>query len=120
MALGGMACEIYRPASQKERAFNKRTIALNAVIVLLIILLAAMVMSFMVIKDRTKDLNSNLAQYQDTGRKLEEYVGKLEIYEQFEIKVQKKAQLVDSIEDKDVLWSDIIYNLGEAVPPKPV
>jgi len=26
--------------------------------------------------------------------------------------------LVDSIEDKDILWSDIIYNLGEAVPPK--
>jgi len=101
---------------RKEREFNKRTIALNIVIVFLVIFLGLMAGSVIIFNDLNKNLISSLEKHQQVGIKLQDYASKLEVYSEFEQKVNQKDELIQSVAEKTLVWSDILYNLGQAMP----
>ncbi|MDD3776560.1 MAG: hypothetical protein PHN32_03010 [Actinomycetota bacterium] len=103
---------------RQERIFNKRTVALNIAIILIVIILAAMSFGLIILKDMNQNLNQDLAQYQAKGKELQGYVEQLKAYEQFQQRVQTKEDLIGSLQQKEILWSKLIHSLGESVPPR--
>ncbi|MGM0365595.1 MAG: PilN domain-containing protein [Actinomycetota bacterium] len=101
---------------RKEREFNKRTVALNIVIVLLVIFLGLMAASVILINDMNSNLVSSLEKHQEVGDRLKDYVDRLEVYRNFEQKVESKEDLIALLADRAILWSDMLFSLGETMP----
>ena len=64
--------------------------------------------------------NSNLApkldNYSRVNREVSSYITKLETYEEFKNKVGVKSELVDSLQENEIAWSEILYDLGLRIP----
>ncbi len=101
---------------KKEREINKRSIALNFVIVVLIIILVLMGASVYLLQRTNNNLYANLQKHEEAGRQLEDYVSKLEIYRQFEQKVASKGNMAQAVSQRTLLWSEVFYGLGQAIP----
>ncbi len=101
---------------KKEKEVNKRTIALNTVIALMVVILGLMAASVFFINNMNKNLYASLQRHQEAGAELEHYVSRLEIYKEFEQKVLEKGELVEEVADNTILWSEILYNLSQAMP----
>ncbi len=101
---------------RREREINKRTIALNFVIIILIIFLALLAAWTFYINNVNSNLYIALQKHQEVGARLQDYATKLEVYREFEQKVTNKGELSESLAQTTMLWSDILYNLGQAMP----
>ena len=54
--------------------------------------------------------------YNRTNIQISDYITKLEMYEDFRDKVVVKSKLVDTLQENEVLWSDILYDFGLRMP----
>ncbi len=101
---------------KKEKITNRKTIALNVVIVFLIIIFALCILAVFFLNDINGNLSARLEKYEAANMELQGKINKLEIFEEFKNKVKDKKEIVDELNDGLILWSDIIYALGESMP----
>lgn len=66
------------------------------------------------------NVNSNLVpkfeEYSAVNNQMDTYINELETYERFKNRVEEKYNLVNTLQENEVIWSEILYELGEIMP----
>ena len=101
---------------KKEKVIDVKGIVLNVILIFLIISFTITILASVFLNDLKINLSGELGDYETVNMKLQNYVNKLEIYNQFMNKVTTKKELVDYLQKDEILWSEIIRKLGEIIP----
>ncbi len=101
---------------KEEKVIDIKTTILNIVLILAIILSAITLLFSVLFYDINENLSMKLSEYENVNMKLQNYANKLKAYGQFEEKVANKSNLTNYIQKDEILWSEILYNLGELIP----
>lgn len=101
---------------KEEKVIDIKTTILNIALILAIILFAITLLFSVLFYDINKNLSWKLSEYENVNMKLQNYANKLKAYGQFEEKVANKSNLTNYIQKDEILWSEILYNLGELIP----
>jgi len=101
---------------KEEKVIDIKTTILNIALILAIVLSAATLLFSVLFYDINKNLSWKLSGYENVNMKLQNYANKLKAYGQFEEKVATKSNLTNYIQKDEILWSEILYNLGELIP----
>ena len=101
---------------KEVRVKDIRSIILNAISILLIIVIIILVVISVFLFDINKYLVPELSDYENINMKINNYITKLEAYEQFKNKVNAKSGLINLLQKDEILWSEILYDFGEKIP----
>ena len=101
---------------KEVRVKDIRSIILNAISILLIIVIIILVVISVFLFDINKYLVPELSDYENINMKINNYITKLEAYEQFKNKVNAKSGLIKLLQKDEILWSEILYDFGEKIP----
>ena len=101
---------------KEVRVKDIRSILLNAISILLIIVIIILVFISVFLFDINKYLVPKLNDYENINMQVHDYITKLEAYEQFKEKVIAKAELADSLQKVEIIWSDFLYDFGKKTP----
>ena len=101
---------------KEVRVKDIRSILLNAISILLIIVIIILVVISVFLFDINKYLVPELSDYENINMKINNYITKLEAYEQFKNKVNAKSGLINLLQKDEILWSEILYDFGEKIP----
>jgi len=101
---------------KEEKVIDIKTTILNTALILAIVLFAITLLFSVLFYDINKNLSMKLSEYENVNMKLQNYANKLKAYGQFEEKVANKSNLTNYIQKDEILWSEILYNLGELIP----
>lgn len=101
---------------KEEKITDVKSIILNIVLVIVIIILIVMI-AFAAILFKVNDyLTPQLYNYQRANIQVNNYITRLETYEQFKEKVDKSKKVIDYLQEEKVLWSDVLYDFGQEMP----
>ena len=101
---------------KEVRVKDIRSILLNAISILLIIVIIILAVISVFLFDINKYLVPELSDYENINMKINNYITKLESYEQFKNKVNAKSEFINLLQKDEILWSDILYDFGEKIP----
>jgi hypothetical protein len=101
---------------KEVRVKDIRNILLNAISILLIIVIIILAAISVFLFDINKYLVPELSAYENINMKINNYITKLEAYEQFKNKVNAKSELKNLLQKDEILWSEILYDFGEKIP----
>ena len=101
---------------KEVRVKDIRSILLNAISILVIIVIIISVVISVFLFDINRYLVPRLSDYENINMKINNYITKLEAYEQFKNKVNAKSELINLLQKDEILWSDILYDFGEKIP----
>lgn len=101
---------------KEVRVKDIRSILLNAISILLIIVIIILAAIPVFLFDINKHLVPKLSDYENINMKINNYITKLEAYEQFKNKVNAKSGLINLLQKDEILWSEILYDFGEKIP----
>ena len=101
---------------KEVRVKDVRNILLNAISILLIIVIIILAAISVFLFDINKYIVPELSAYENINMKINNYITKLEAYEQFKNKVNTKSELINLLQKDEILWSEILYDFGEKIP----
>lgn len=101
---------------KEVRVKDIRNILLNIISILLIIVIIILAVISVFLFDINRDLVPRLSDYENINMKINNYIIKLEAYEQFKNKVNAKSEFINLLQKDEILWSDILYDFGEKIP----
>jgi hypothetical protein len=91
-------------------------IVFNIVIVLFIVAAVILGALSVFLINANSNLAPKLDNYSRVNREISSYINKLETYEEFKNKVGVKSELVNSLKEYEISWSEILYDLGLRIP----
>ncbi|MBU4482862.1 MAG: PilN domain-containing protein, partial [Actinobacteria bacterium] len=91
-------------------------IILNVILILLIIVFIILIAGSVFLFDINRYLEPRLSDYENINMKINNYITKLEAYEQFKNKVNAKSGLINLLQKDEISWSEILYDFGEKIP----
>ncbi|MDD3819651.1 MAG: hypothetical protein PHG41_07460 [Actinomycetota bacterium] len=101
---------------KEEKITDVKSIVLNIVLVVVVIILVFMI-GFAAILFKVNDyLTPQLYNYQRANTRINNYITRLEAYEQFKEKVDNNKKVIDYLQKEKVLWSDVLYDFGQEMP----
>ena len=101
---------------KEVRVKDIRSILLNAISILSIIVIIILVFISVFLFAINRNLVPRLNDYENINMKINNYITKLEAYEQFKNKVNAKSEFINLLQKDEILWSDILYDFGEKIP----
>lgn len=101
---------------KEVRVKDIRNILLNAISILSIIVIIILVFISVFLFAINRYLVPRLNDYENINIKINNYITKLEAYEQFKNKVNAKSEFINLLQKDEILWSDILYDFGEKIP----
>lgn len=101
---------------KEVRVKDIRSILLNAISILSIIVIIILVFISVFLFAINRYLVPRLNDYENINMKINNYITKLEAYEQFKNKVNAKSEFINLLQKDEILWSDILYDFGEKIP----
>ena len=93
-----------------------KSILLNAILVILIIILVVMGVFSVILFNVNNYLAPQLDNYISANMQLNNYITKLEAYNQFKVEVKETKELTDYLLEEEVLWSNVLYNFSHNMP----
>jgi len=101
---------------KEEKITDVKSIILNIILVVVVIILISMI-GFAAILFKVNDyLTPQLYNYQRANTQINNYITRLEAYEQFKKKVDESKKVIDYLQKEKVLWSDVLYDFGQEMP----
>lgn len=91
-------------------------IIFNIVIILFIVTAVIMGALSIFLINANSTLAPKLDDYSRVNREINSYITKLETYEEFKNRVGVKSELVGSLQENEISWSEILYDLGLKIP----
>ena len=101
---------------KEEKIRDVRGIIFSTILVLFVVMFAVLIIFSIILFDTNNNLTPKLDDYKRINMQLHDYVTKLEAYEQFKENVNAKAELADSLQKEEILWSDFLYDFGKKTP----
>ena len=101
---------------KEEKIRDVRGIIFSTILVLFVVMFAVLIIFSIVLFDTNNNLTPKLDDYKRINMQLHDYVTKLEAYKQFKENVNAKAELADSLQKEEILWSDFLYDFGKKTP----
>jgi len=101
---------------KEEKVRDLRSIMIGAALVILIILLLVVAVLSFIFYRVNSNLIPQLENYQRVNMLMANYINKLESYSEFKERVNEKAEVIAYLTDKEIIWSDILYDFGEKMP----
>lgn len=101
---------------KEEKIRDVRGIIFSTILVLFVVMFAVLIIFSIILFDTNNNLTPKLDDYKRINMQLHDYVTKLEAYEQFKENVNSKAELADSLQKEEILWSDFLYDFGKKTP----
>jgi uncharacterized protein YxeA len=101
---------------KEEKIRDVKGIIFSTILVLFMVMFAVLIIFSIVLFDTNNNLTPKLDDYKRINMQVHDYVTKLEAYEQFKEKVIAKAELADSLQKEEILWSDFLYDFGKKTP----
>ena len=93
-----------------------KSILLNAILVILIIIFVVMGIFSVILFNVNNYLTPQLDNYIRANMQLNNYITKLEAYNQFKVEVKETKELTDYLLEEEVLWSNVLYNFSQNMP----
>ncbi len=101
---------------KEVRVKDIKGIIFNVVLILLAVVALIMVAFSIILYDVSNYIVPRLDDYRKVNMQMGNYITKLETYEKFRDKVNNKSELVNSLQENEIFWSDILNDLGEKIP----
>jgi len=101
---------------KEEKIRDVKGIIFSTVLILFAAVFAVLIIFSIILFDTNNNLTPKLDDYKRINMQVHDYVIKLEAYEQFKEKVIAKAELADSLQEEEILWSDFLYDFGKKTP----
>jgi len=101
---------------KEEKIRDVRGIIFSTILVLFVVMFAVLIIFSIILFDTNNNLTPKLDDYKRINMQLHDYVTKLEAYKQFKENVNAKAELADSLQKEEILWSDFLYDFGKKTP----
>ncbi len=101
---------------KEEKVRDVKGIILNAILIILIILLIISGGFSLILFNVNNYLTPRLDNYNRINMQINNYINKLEAYNQFKQKVEEKTELVEYLQGYEILWSDILFDFGGRIP----
>jgi len=95
---------------------DTKGIIFNVVLILLAVVAVIMIAFSIILYDVNNYIVPRLDDYRKVNMQIGNYIAKLETYERFRDKVNNKSELVNSLKENEIFWSDILNDLGEKIP----
>ncbi len=102
------------PKEEKKR--DVKSIVLNIFMVLVILMFVSIILLSVFIFEIDNVLTSRLSDYEGANAKIQDQVNKLRVYNDFSNKVSDKKELINDLKKNDLVWSNIIYDIGRLMP----
>jgi len=84
--------------------------------VLVILMFVSIILLSVFIFEIDNVLTSRLSDYEGANAKIQDQVNKLRVYNDFSNKVSDKKELINDLKKNDLVWSNIIYDIGRLMP----
>jgi len=91
-------------------------IILQAILILMAVVVVIIAAFSIILYDVNNYIVPRLDDYRKVNMQIGSYITNLEAYEKFRVKVNKKSELVNSLQENVIIWSDILYDIGEKIP----
>ncbi len=101
---------------KEEKIRDVRSIMLGVVLVIMLILLAVVSVFSIVVYNINSGLTPELEEHERVNLQINNYVRKLEVYNDFKDKVKEKEKAVVYLEEVEVIWSDMLIDFGKKIP----
>lgn len=101
---------------KEEKIKDVKSIMLSVVLVILVIILIAAGGFSFVLYNVSSILTPELENYERVNMQLNNYINKLEVYNKFREKVEKKGEVVEYLKKEELLWSDLLYDFSSKIP----
>lgn len=101
---------------KEEKVRDVRGIILSAVLVLFTVILVILILFSVFLFDISNYLDPKLNNYRNVNMQLYNYITKLKVYDDFKEKVKTKAEIIGSLQQEELLWSEVLYDFGERIP----
>lgn len=101
---------------KEEKIRDVKGIIFNTILVLFMVMFVVLIIFSIILFDTNNNLTPKLDDYKRINMQVHDYITKLEAYEQFKEKVIAKAELADSLQKVEIIWSDFLYDFGKKTP----
>ncbi len=101
---------------KEEKIRDIKGIVFNVILALLVIVLVVLIVLSVFLFNINNYLTPKLDDYRRVNMQINNYVTKLETYNEFKKKVNAKAELIDSLQKEEILWSEVLIDFGERIP----
>src|SRR3989304_6560774 len=101
---------------KEEKVKDVKGIIFNVGLVLFTIIMAVLVILSVFLFDTNNYLTPKLNDYKMVNMQIYNYIIKLQAYDEFREKVKTKAEIIDSLQKEEILWSEVLYDFGERIP----
>jgi len=91
-------------------------IILQAILILMAVVVVIIAAFSIILYDVNNYIVPRLDDYRKVNMQIGSYITNLEAYEKFRVKVNKKSELVNSLQENVIIWSDILNDIGEKIP----
>jgi hypothetical protein len=101
---------------KEEKITDVKSIILNVVMVIVIIILIVLIGISAILFKINDYISPQLYNYQRVNTQINNYITRLETYEQFKSEVNSNKELVDYLQKEKIIWSDVLYNFSQEMP----
>ncbi len=91
-------------------------IIFNIVMILFVVVIILLVGYLVFLYDVNNNLLPKFEGYSGVNKQMDAYINELETYERFKNRVEEKYDLVNSLQENEIIWSEIFYELGDKMP----
>ena len=101
---------------KKVKPKSKLSLIINIGIILLLVTLVLFSVMAFLLSNSKSNLSSKLNALESVNLELKTYNDKLLAYKKFEDNVNYKADLIENLKIKDIIWSKKFYEIGKIIP----
>ncbi|MEA2015622.1 MAG: hypothetical protein U9O59_02755 [Actinomycetota bacterium] len=101
---------------KEEKVRDVKSIILNVVLVIMVVLMVVVGILTVVVYNINSELTPELEDHERVNLQLNNYVRKLDIYNDFKDKVKEKEKTVEYLQEVEITWSDALIDFGKKIP----
>jgi hypothetical protein len=101
---------------KEEKVRDIKSIMLGAAIVIMAILLAVVSVFSIIVYNINSGLTPELEDHERANMQINNYIRKLEVYNDFKEKVKEKGKAVEYLQELEISWSDVLADFSKNMP----
>jgi len=101
---------------KEEKVRDIKSIMLGAAIVIMAILLAVVSVFSIIVYNINSGLTPELEDHERANMQINNYIRKLEVYNDFKEKVKEKGKAVEYLQELEISWSDVLADFSKDMP----
>jgi len=101
---------------KEEKVRDVKSIIMGIVMVIMVILLAVVSVFSIIVYNMNSELTPELEDHEKANMQINNYIKKLEVYNDFKGKVKEKEKAVEYIQELEISWSDVLADFSKKMP----